>query len=168
MMMRTVFAALFLVPALAFSLAFADTLMTKEGDALPAFQLNDQHDKPFPVPADTRAILFTADKSAGDMINGFLKQQAADYMTQRKIVYIADISAMPGFITSMVALPKMRDYTYRIAIGAEKEQTQMLPRNVDSVTLIEIKTGKIASIKQFKETEAGQLATALNALSATP
>ena len=68
----------------------------------------------------------------------------------------------------MVALPKMRDYAYRIAIGAEKEQTQMLPRNVDSVTLIEVKTGKIASIKQFKETEAAQLATALNALPATP
>jgi len=32
------------------------------------------------------------------------------------------------------------------------------------VTLIEVKAGKIASIKQFKETEAGQLASALNAL----
>lgn len=163
--MRPLFAAaLLLVPAL----VFAETALLKEGQALPAFQLNDQHDKPYPIPADTQAIVFTADKSAAEMINGFLKQQPADYMSQRKIVYIADISAMPGIITSMVALPKMRDYTYHIAIGAEKEQSAMIPRAEDSVTLIELKSNQVSSIKQFKETEASALAAALNALPATP
>ena len=156
--MRILFAALLLIP----SLVFADTVMLKVGDPVPAFQLNDQHDKPFPLPADTRLIVFTADKSAAEMINGHLKQQPSDYMNQRKMVYIADISAMPGFITSMVAIPKMRDYAYRIAIGAEKEQTEMLPRNVDSVTLIKAESGKVVSIQQFKETEASSLIAALN------
>ena len=156
--MRILLAALLLIP----SLVFADTVMLKVGDPVPAFQLNDQHDKPFPLPADTRLIVFTADKSAAEMINGHLKQQPSDYMNQRKMVYIADISAMPGFITSMVALPKMRDYAYRIAIGAEKEQTEMLPRNVDSVTLIKAESGKVVSIQQFKETEASSLIAALN------
>ena len=156
--MRILFAALLLIP----SLVFADTVMLKVGDPVPAFQLNDQHDKPFPLPADTRLIVFTADKSAAEMINGHLKQQPSDYMNQRKMVYIADISAMPGFITSMVAIPKMRDYAYRIAIGAEKEQTEMLPRNVYSVTLIKAESGKVVSIQQFKETEASSLIAALN------
>lgn len=156
--MRTLFAALLLVP----TLVFADTVMLKAGDAVPVFQLKDQHDKPFPITEDTRLIVFTADKSAAEMINGHLKEQAADYMNQRKIVYIADISAMPGFITSMVALPKMRDYSYRIAIGAEKEQTAMLPRAEDSVTLIKSDDGKVTSIQQFKETERSQLIATLN------
>lgn len=158
--MRTLFAALLIMP----SLVFADTAMLKVGDPVPAFQLNDQHDKPFPLPSDTRLIVFTADKSAAEMINGHLKQQPGDYMNQRKMVYIADISAMPSFITSMVAMPKMRDYAYRIAIGAEKEQTEMLPRNVDSVTLIKAEAGKVVSIQQFKETEAAQLTAALNGI----
>lgn len=156
--MRTLFAGLLLVP----TLVFADTVMLKAGDAVPVFQLKDQHDKPFPIPEDTRLIVFTADKSAAEMINGHLKQQPADYMSQRKIVYIADISAMPGFITNMVALPKMRDYSYRIAIGAEKEQTAMLPRAEDSVTLIKSDAGKVISIQQFKETEVSALTAALN------
>ena len=156
--MRSFFAALLLIPMF----AFAEVPTLKVGDAVPAFQMNDQHDKPFPLPADMHLIVFTADKSAAEMINGLLKQQPADYMSQRKMVYIADISAMPGFITSMVALPKMRDYAYRIAIGAEKEQTEMLPRAVDSVTVIGIESGKVKSIKQFKETEASQLSAVLN------
>ena len=156
--MRTLFAALLLMP----SLVFADVSILKAGDSLPIFQLNDQHDKPFPLPADTRFIVFTADKSAAEMINGHLKQQPNEYMSQRKMVYIADISAMPGFITSMVALPKMRDYAYRIAIGAEKEQTEMLPRSKDSVTLIKTEAGKVVSIEQFKETEVSQLTATLN------
>jgi len=162
--MRSFLAALLLIPAL----VFAEVPTLKVGDPVPAFQLNDQHDKPFPLPSDTQLIVFTADKSASEMINGLLKQQAADYMSQRKMVYIADISAMPGFITSMVALPKMRDYAYRIAIGAEKEQTEMLPRAVDSVTVIGVESGKVKSIQQFKETEASQLSAALNNAPAAP
>ncbi len=156
--MRSVLTAVLLIPLL----AFAEVPTLKVGDAVPKLQLNDQHDKPFPLPADTRLLVFTADKSAAEMINGLLKQQPADYMSQRKMVYIADISAMPGFITSMVALPKMRDYAYRIAIGAEKEQTEMLPRAVDSVTVIGVESGKVKSIQQFKETEVNQLSVALN------
>jgi len=156
--MRVLLAALLLIPVL----AFAEVPTLKVGDALPVFQLNDQHDKTFPLPADTRLIVFTADKSAAEMINGLLKQQAADYMSQRKMVYIADISAMPGFITSMIALPKMRDYAYRVAVGAEKAQTEMLPRAVDNVTVIGIESGKVKSIQQFKETEASQLSAALD------
>ena len=151
---------LLLVPAL----AFADVALLKSGDAVPNFQLNDQHDKPYAITADTRAIIFTADKSAGDMINGLLKQHPADYLSQRKAVYIADISAMPGFITSMVAMPKMRDYAYRIAIGAEKEQTAMLPRAEDSVTVISLENGKVQQIQQFKEREADKLAALLQGL----
>lgn len=163
--MRALFAALLLVP----SLVCADEVrLLKAGDPIPAFKLNDQYDKPYPVPADTRLIVFTADKSAGDMINGLLKQRPADFMTQRKMVYIADISAMPGFITNMVALPKMRDYAYRIAIGAESEQTAMLPRAVDNVTVIKTDTGKVVSIQQFKETEVSQLDATLNEAPVTP
>ncbi|MEW5837684.1 MAG: hypothetical protein AB1717_02495 [Pseudomonadota bacterium] len=162
--MRTLIAGLLLVPGM----LFADSAVLKVGDAVPTFQLNDQHDKPLQMPHDLQAIVFTADKSAAEMINGHLKQQAADYMAQRRVVYIADISAMPGFITEMVALPKMRDYAYRIAIGAKAEQTAMLPRAEDSVTLIRTDAGKVTSIQQFKESEAGQLGSALNALQPKP
>ena len=162
--MRKMFAALLLVPALVMADEASVKPEIKTGDPLPAFQINDQHDKPYAIPADTRLIVFTADKSAGDLLNAYLKQQPADFMPQRKMVYIADISAMPGLITSMVALPKMRDYAYRVAIGAEKEQTAMLPRAEDSVTLIYAEGGKITQIQQFKESEAGPLHAALNAL----
>lgn len=156
--MRSMLAALLLIPAL----ACAEPAPLKVGDALPAFHFNDQHDKPMSIGADTRLVLFTADKSAGDMLNGLLKQRPGDFMEQRKIVYIADISRMPGLISSMIALPKMRDYAYRMAIGAEEEQTAMLPRAEDSVTVLSLENGKIKTMQQFKETEAAALAALID------
>ncbi len=157
--MRSMLAALLLMPAL----AMADTAMLKPGDALPAFSLNDQHDKPMPIGANTRLVLFTADKSAGDMLNGLLNERPGDFMEQRRIVYIADISRMPGLISSLIALPRMRDYAYRMAIGEEEEQTAMLPRAEDSVTVVTLEAGKIKAMQPFKETEAQALAALLDA-----
>ncbi|MEW6764956.1 MAG: FAD/FMN-containing dehydrogenase [Pseudomonadota bacterium] len=159
--MRSMLAALLLLPALA--MADEQGTMLKVGDPLPTFQLNDQHDKPMPIGDDTRMVLFTADKSAGDMLNGLLKERPGDFMVQRKIVYIADISRMPGFITSMVALPKMRDYAYRMAVGMEEAQTMMLPRAEDSVTVLGLEAGKVKSIQQFNESKAAALAALLDA-----
>lgn len=157
--MRAMISALLLLPAL----AWADGAALKVGDSLPAFSLNDQHDKPMPIGADTRMVLFTADKSAGDMLNGLLKERPGDFMEQRKIVYIADISRMPGLISSMIALPKMRDYAYRMAIGAEEDQTAMLPRAEDSVTVMTLDAGRIKAMQQFKETDGQALAALLDA-----
>lgn len=157
--MRTMLAALLLIPAL----ACAEPVPLKVGDVLPAFHLNDQHDKPMRIGMETRLVLFTADKSAGDMLHGLLKQRPGDFMEQRKIVYIADISRMPGLVSSMIALPKMRDYAYRMAIGAEEEQTAMLPRAEDSVTVLTLENGRVNTMQQFKESEAAALAALIDA-----
>lgn len=160
--MRRFLAALLLVPALALADEGVKTL--KPGDALPVFKLNDQHDKPIALGPDTRTILFTADKTAGDMLNGLLKERPADFMPQRKLVYIADISRMPGLITSMIALPRMREYPYRMAVASEEGQTAMLPRAEDSVTVIHLENGKVKELLMFKETEVQPLAALLDSL----
>lgn len=164
--MRRFLAALLLVPALA--LADEGVKLLKPGDTLPVFKLNDQHDKPIALGPDTRAILFTADKTAGDMLNGLLKERPADFMPQRKLVYIADISRMPGWVTSMIALPRMREYPYRMAIASEEGQTAMLPRAEDSVTVILLEGGKVKELLMFKESEAQPLAALLDGLPIVP
>lgn len=161
-MMRKLFAVLALIPTLV--LAEEVIKPIKPGDTLPPLKLNDQHDKPMPIGPETRVILFTADKTAGDMLNGLLKERPADFMSQRRLVYIADISRMPGLITSMIALPRMREYPYRMAVAHEEGQTAMIPRAEDSVTVIHLDNGKVKELKTFKETEVQALATLLDSL----
>lgn len=164
--MRSMLAALLILPSLAFAPAHADepVELLKVGDALPAFQLNDQHDKPMPIGAETRALVFTADKSAGEVVNDLLKARPADFMPQRGIVYLADISRMPSFITSMIALPRMREYPYRMALATEEGQTAMLPVLEDHVTVLMLEEGKVREILQFKEAASAELAAVLDGM----
>lgn len=164
--MRRMLAALILLPALAMADEAVKTI--KVGDPLPGFKLNDQHDRPLSLGLDTRAVLFTADKTAGDMLNGLLKERPAEFMPQRKLVYIADISRMPGLVTSMIALPRMREYPYRMAVASEEGQTSMLPRAEDSVTVILLEEGKVKELLMFKETEVQPLAALLDGLPIVP
>lgn len=148
--MRSLLAALILVPAM----AWAETAVLQPGDVLPALNLNDQHDQPYALPENARILLVTATKSAGGVANEVLKGIPREEQERRGIVYVADVSGMPSLVTSMFALPKMRDYGYRIMIGAEAEQTAMLPRAEDEVTLIELEQGKLKSVEKLRDAEA--------------
>lgn len=148
--MRSLLAALILVPAL----ASADVAVLQPGDALPVLNLNDQHDKPYALPDNTRVLLVTSTKPAGAVANEVLKVIPQMEQERRGIVYIADVSGMPGLVTTMFALPKMRDYGYRIMVGTEPDQTAMLPRAEDAVTLIQLEQGKIKAIEKAGDAEA--------------
>lgn len=145
--MRSLLAALILLPAL----AGAETATLRPGDTLPALKLNDQHEQPYAIPANTRVLLVTADKASGGLAHGVLKDIPQAEQERRGIVYVADVSGMPSLVTSMFALPKMRDYGYRIMIGMEPGQTAMLPRAADAVTLIELESGRIKSVEEVRD-----------------
>lgn len=146
--MRSLLAVLILLPALGVA---AETAVLRPGDTLPTFKLNDQHDKPYPIPANSRVLLVTADKTSGELAHEVLKDIPQPEQERRGIVYLADLSGMPSFITRMFALPKMRDYEYRMMIGFEPEQTAMLPRVADAVTVIELDAGRIKSVEPVRD-----------------
>lgn len=156
--MRSLLAALLLIPAM----VWAETALLAPGDALPALQLEDQHGQPYALPEGTHIILFTASKTAGGVANEVLQTIPREEQERRGIVYIADVSGMPSFVTRMFALPKMQEYAYRIMIGREPEQTAMLPRAQDAVTLLVLEQGRVQSIEHL--TGADELKARLDAL----
>lgn len=145
--MRSLLAALILLPAL----AGAETAALRPGDTLPTLKLNDQHEHPYAMPANTRVLLVTADKSSAALAHAVLKDIPKTEQERRGIVNVADISGMPSLVTSMFALPKMRDYGYRIMIGMDPGQTAMLPRAADAVTLVELESGRIKSVEDVRD-----------------
>ncbi|MDY0050437.1 MAG: hypothetical protein RBR73_06780 [Halothiobacillaceae bacterium] len=138
--------------------AFAEPLAP--GAALPSIQLKDQHDKMHTVPADTSLLIFAVEKAPSDMVNEVLMARPKDFLAMRQAVFIADISEMPSFVTSMFALPKMRERPYPVLLGYEAADTSFMPRRKGTVTLIHLKDGAVTSVDYV--TEAAALNQALD------
>lgn len=119
------------------------------GSALPTLTLKDQHDKPVAIAPDTRWVLFSGDKAVSDMVSGVLTAEPAGVLQRLHLVYVADISAMPGLVTRMFALPKMRELPYSLALVREKAdvaQVADLPRQPGKATLLQLDKGKVTHV----------------------
>jgi hypothetical protein len=142
-MLRLVFGAVLSLLTLT-SVASAAELAV--GDTLPVIALPDQHDRVEALPADTRVLVFAADKVASDLVNGFLKAQPDDFMARRQAAYLADISSMPSLITRMFALPRMRDRPYRIRLAYEADDAAFLPRRTGNASVIYLDGGRVTDV----------------------
>ena len=146
-MMRLTTLALVLLLSLP---TLADTLT--QGMPFPSLRLTDQHDQAVDFDTDRMLIVFAPDRDSSEIVHPLMNRLEAEGMQQRGIHYIADISSMPGFVTSMFALPKMRDYPYRIALGRETEDTAMLPRREGQVSLLWVRDGMVEDIRFESDT----------------
>ncbi len=119
------------------------------GALLPTIALEDQHGKPVHVDGSTRRLVYTAERSVGDMVSKLLAAQPAGVLGRLNAVYVADISAMPAFITRMFALPKMRELPFSIALvrdSAEQAQVSDLPRQPGAATVLLLEEGRVSEI----------------------
>jgi len=130
------------------------------GDALPELELEDQHEETHSLPGETRILLFAPDRESGEVVTETLAGLDADALAERAVRYVADISGMPGIITQLFALPKLRERPYPILLGEEAEQTSELPRRAEHVTVLELSDGAITDIRYLNSPSA--LRQALN------
>lgn len=116
------------------------------GDRLPALKLEDQFGETHAIGEQTRLLLFTADKAAGDMVNETFGPEEGGDLTRDDVAYIADISGMPSLISKLFALPKLRDFPYTVLVVREAETVAFLPRREDAVTVMHLEEGTVRSI----------------------
>lgn len=127
--------------------ALASAAPLTVGDALPQTQFETQHGKAEAFPgAGTRVVLFAVEKAPSDEANAFLTLLGAEGMRKAGIVFLADISGMPGFVTQTFALPKMRKRPYAILLATKSEQAAFMPHEKDAVTVLHVHQGKITHI----------------------
>jgi hypothetical protein len=114
---------------------------------MPVMTLKDQHDTTRTVDANTRLLIFSAEREVSVLVETALADQTADSLSAAGIQYVSDISAMPGMVTSMIALPKMRKRPYPMLLARTAEETAMLPREPGKATLIASEGGSITSVQ---------------------
>ena len=101
-------------------------LALEPGERLAPWTLLDQHDVPYTLNDRTRILLVARDMAGAKLVNAALQGKPKGYLEERQAVFLADISHMPGVIASLFALPKMRDYNYRIHLDARGSRSAVL------------------------------------------
>ena len=94
-------------------------LALEPGERLASWTLLDQHDAPYTLNDETRILLVARDMDGAKRVNAALEGKPKGYLDERHAVFLADISRMPSVIATLFALPKMRDYNYRILLDRD-------------------------------------------------
>ena len=94
-------------------------LALEPGERLAPWTLLDQHDAPYTLNDETRILLVARDMDGAKLVDAALEGKPKGYLDERHAVFLADISRMPSVIATLFALPKMRDYNYRILLDRD-------------------------------------------------
>jgi len=135
----------------------------KVGDRLEPFTLEDQHGENHQLGSQVRAVLFSRDRDGGEVMSDAMEGHDGEFLAARGIVYVNDISAMPGMVTRLFALPKMRRRPYPILLDRDGDLTARFPDRSQAATLIRLDHSTLTSVDSI--TEAAELKVLLEAIS---
>ena len=131
------------------SLLLASTLFAeiKVGEAFPTLTLVDQFDKKTEIQTKgTTTLLLSFEKDVSSSIKKYIDSKEKDFLTKNNIMYISDISSMPSFITSWIAIPKMKKFTFNISLINDEKEALFIDRKEEKVTVVKLKNNIIQTI----------------------
>jgi len=120
------------------------------------FVLPDQFETPKSLPEETKKLIFVFTKPTGHIFRSWMAfHEANDYLTTRKIVAVADVSAMPTVILNTFAMPDFRKSAYSILLIYDKKMAARLKKGqaVDNVIVMTLQNKKVIKIEQAASVE---------------
>jgi hypothetical protein len=140
-------------------------LALEPGERLAPWTLLDQHDVPYTLSEQTRVLLVARDMDGAKLVNAALEGKPKGYLEQRQAIFLADVSRMPRIIATLFALPKMRDYNYRILLDRDARIAPRYPAGEGEVLLLQLDGLQVVSQQALTNTD--DLRQALEALAST-
>lgn len=129
------------------------------GERLTPWTLLDQHDQPYTLDTQTRVLLVARNMDGAKLVKAALQDQPKGYLEARNAVFLADVQRMPSLIGKLFAIPKMRDYTYRVVLDRDGKIAAQYPGAEDKVLWLRLENGAVVEQKELAT--AGELSEAL-------
>lgn len=148
-----------LLPILLLALLPLTAQALQVGDRLAPWTLLDQYDQPYTLNNQTRTLLVARSMDAAKLVNVALKDKPKGFLESRQTVFVADIQKMPSVIATLFAIPKMRDYSYRVILDRDARIVPQYAGDEDKVLLLQLRDGQLVGQQQFSSAE--QLLAAL-------
>lgn len=131
---------------------FAHALET--GERLAPWTLLDQYDQAYSLDDQTAIVLVARNMDGAKRVKAALQDRPKGYLEARRAVFVADVQRMPALIAKLFAIPAMRDYSYRVMLDRDGNVASRYPGAEDSVLWVQLKQGKVATVREFSDAEA--------------
>lgn len=144
-----------LISGLLFSLALVSA--SAQAQTLSAHTFENQWEKPIELTAATKWVVLSQSKDSGNYVKEAFEALKVEDPAKYGMIYIADISAMPSFVTKLFALPKMRDYAFPMALVREEGQLANLKLDSydkEKVALLKLTNLEVGEVLEFDNSEA--------------
>jgi hypothetical protein len=117
------------------------------GDTLEAIELTDQHGELRRIDASRRAVVFTRDMEAGEVLKQALATDGAALLERSGAAYVADVSGMPALVLRIFALRKLRQRPYPMLLDRDGSKTARLPAQPGKVSVIVLEALQVKAVR---------------------
>ncbi len=138
-----------LLPILLLALLPLTANALQVGERLSSWTLLDQYDQPYTLNNQAQTLLVARSMDAAKLVNAALQDKPKGFLESRHTVFVADIQKMPSIIAKMFAIPKMRDYSYRVMLDREARIVPQYAGDDDKVLWLQLRDGQLVSQQQF-------------------
>jgi len=132
------------------------------GQTLTPTTFVDQWEQPLSLSSDVQWLIFSTSKEGGNWVKTHLEEMEVENLKAKNWMYVADISQMPSLITKFMAIPKMQDYKFSIALEKEGEVTANWPKQEGAVNVYKLNALSIEEFHALKTKE--DVASFLNSI----
>ncbi|KFF83366.1 hypothetical protein KHW15_03745 [Pseudomonas syringae] len=143
-----------LLPILLLALLPLTANALQVGERLSSWTLLDQYDQPYTLNNQAQTLLVARSMDAAKLVNAALQDKPKGFLESRHTVFVADIQKMPTIIAKMFAIPKMRDYSYRVMLDREARIVPQYAGDDDKVLWLQLRDGQLVRQQQFGSAEA--------------
>lgn len=138
-----------------FLLLLCGSVMALEkGERLLPWTLLDQFDKAYTLDQQARILLVARNMTGAKLLNAALEGKPKGFLEARQAVFVADVSRMPAVISTLFAVPAMRDYQYRVLLDSQSRVASRYPAAEDQVLWLDLNRGVLRDSRTFSDAQA--------------
>ena len=130
---------------LAASLARADTYAVDS--LVPQLELPDQHGESHKLDTSLRAIVFSRDMTAGQIVKDAIEKAGPTLFERSRSVYVVDLAGMSAFVRRWFAMPGLRRKPYRIYVDEDGARTADFPSVAGRPTVLVLESLRVARVE---------------------
>ena len=138
-----------------FLLLLCGSVMALEkGERLLPWTLLDQFDKAYTLDQQARVLLVARNMTGAKLLKAALEGKPKGFLDARQAVFVADVSRMPAVISTLFAVPAMRDYNYRVLLDSKSRVASRYPAAEDQVLWLDLERGVLRDSRTFTDAQA--------------
>ncbi len=132
----------------------ASAMALEKGERLLPWTLLDQFDKAYTLDQQARILLVARNMAGAKLLKAALEEKQKGFLETRQAVFVADVSRMPAVVSTLFAVPAMRDYNYRVLLDSQSRVASRYPAAEDQVLWLDIDRGVLRDSRTFTDAQA--------------